>query len=703
MAQFDVTGPDGKTHTVQAPEGATEDDARAYVAQTLYPNYDPSKRTFGEKAKGLGKSVEEGITRAVMGTMALPRTAAEMMEAYRPTPPDQRPNAFLQWPSAEDFRRSYEGGSLFGKPPPRYEPAGLPERAAETVGEFLPGTGGRTAGGILSRTLRVAGPAIGSEVGGETARVISPQHEPSFRLGGALIGGGVQGLVDRPSAVKNVLDRALSGVTEQHVDQAAKLMQDASSSGINLTWPEALSKVTGRPVGSDLIRHLEASPQTDAKMAEFFANRTGQVESAVKQQTGQIAGGPAASPATIGPAVGEAAYGAARDIERQRTALVDPLYKAAETQHVPHPEIQQVVKGIDNAIAADKTGVVGKALKEFRDILVESPATPGTPAQRIAKQTPAGTIYTHIPAKPGTPESYITDIGNLDRARKYIRDKTGMPQIGGEAITKEQGKVIQDSLDDLESRMTASSPMYAAAKSLYQRATEQVVKPQLQGTPLGKLADRDLETKQAIDTLFPRAPLANSENEISAAVGKVANKNAGAANQLVRNYLETSFNTAAKDLVGGPVQSGGARFRAMIAGNNQQAKNLQAAVEALPGGQQTWQGLSRLLDVMEATGTRQNVGSRTAYNIEALKEFQPGGIAQTGAKIIAKPLEALRPINDAYTQFSMGRNMDKLANILTDPKSADMLRKIAASPKGGDRELNLIRALVYANQLTPRQ
>jgi hypothetical protein len=678
MAQIDIYGPDGKGYTVNMPEGASQDDAKAYINQTYYPNYDPSKRSFGEKAAGIGKALEEGVTRATMGTLALPRTAAEVMEKYRPTPPDQRPNAFLQWPSAEDFRKSYEeSGSLFGKPPPPYSPQGLPEQTAETVGEFLPGGGGRTAGGILSRTLRVAAPAIGSEAGGEFAKITGSRHEPEFRLGGALIGGGTQALLDRPTAVGNVLDRTLSGVTEQHVDQAAKLMQDASSSGINLTWPEALSKVTGRVVGSDLIRHLEASPQTANKMAEFFSNRAKQVSQAVGKTAEEIGPGPPASPSTIGPAVGEAAYGAARDIEKQRTALVDPLYKAAEQQHVPHPQMQQVVKNIDDAIASDKTGIVGGALKEFRDILVQQPQQ--------------------------GPPSVLTDIGNLDRARKYIRDKMGMPQVGAQAITKEQGANIQNALDDLETRMVNSSPMYAAAKNLYQRATEQVVKPQLQGTPLGELAKKDLGTKQAIDTLFPRTPLANTENEISNAVGKVANKNAGAANQLVRNYLETSFNTAAKDLIGGPVQTGGARFRAMIAGNNQQAKNLQAAVEALPNGQQTWQGLSRLLDVMEATGTRQNIGSKTAYNVEALKEFQPGGIAQTGAKIISKPLEMLRPINDAYTQFSMGRNMDKLANILTDPKSADMLRKIAASPKGGDRELNLIRALVYANQLTPRQ
>lgn len=50
MAQYDVTGPDGKTYTVNAPDGASQDDAIAFVKQSYYDKptapvvaQDPSK------------------------------------------------------------------------------------------------------------------------------------------------------------------------------------------------------------------------------------------------------------------------------------------------------------------------------------------------------------------------------------------------------------------------------------------------------------------------------------------------------------------------------------------------------------------------------------------------------------------------------------------------------------------------------------
>jgi hypothetical protein len=44
--------------------------------------------------------------------------------------------------------------------------------------------------------------------------------------------------------------------------------------------------------------------------------------------------------------------------------------------------------------------------------------------------------------------------------------------------------------------------------------------------------------------------------------------------------------------------------------------------------------------------------------------------------------------------------MNQIADILTDPSKADLLRKLAASPRGGDREFNLARALVYGTAAT---
>jgi hypothetical protein len=198
---------------------------------------------------------------------------------------------------------------------------------------------------------------------------------------------------------------------------------------------------------------------------------------------------------------------------------------------------------------------------------------------------------------------------------------------------------------------------------------------------VGKLANRDLTTKQAVDALFPKNPLPHSEIEIAEAVGKLAERNPRAASDLVRIHVESTFNQAAKDLQTGPNAANGAKFRAALIGNAQARANLQAAVEALPNGQQRWQGFNRLLDILEATGTRQGIGSRTAYNTEINKLQGAGGLARDAAKVAANPTRLLQPLVDKYEQYKLGSNLNELADILTNPRSTNLLRAAARAPQ----------------------
>jgi hypothetical protein len=150
------------------------------------------------------------------------------------------------------------------------------------------------------------------------------------------------------------------------------------------------------------------------------------------------------------------------------------------------------------------------------------------------------------------------------------------------------------------------------------RLRQQYLEP-LQRGPLGKIADKDITTQKAMNALFPANPLPNSAQEIGTAVQALVNRNPNVAGQLVRAHAESVFNEATQALQSGANQMGGAKFRAVLVGNPQQAANFEAAVRALPYGDQRLAGFNRFLDVMEATGTRQNIGSKTAYNAEFLK------------------------------------------------------------------------------------
>ena len=172
------------------------------------------------------------------------------------------------------------------------------------------------------------------------------------------------------------------------------------------------------------------------------------------------------------------------------------------------------------------------------------------------------------------------------------------------------------------------------------------------------------------------------------------------ARQLVRTHAEMIFNEAAQRLASsGPAQGGGAKFVAILRGNPQQAANLEAAVRALPNGDQVWPGFNRFLEVLEAQQFRQATGSRTAFKIPGVEDLRSGGLANNAAQIVATggfkwPQKAMQAIQN----WNIGRNLDELSRLLTDPAAANQFRAIAAAPRGSDKALALAARLsVMAN------
>lgn len=681
-----TVGASGRPRVVIGPDSGTTGNALDF--SDLIPESATDKVT--RIGKDVALSAVSGLDKGVAGLAGLPADIGGWLQEkieQGQAKVQGRPFDEVHAERAKDYvispetLASYGGQAAHANSPLRHDPTTLPGEYAQTIGEFAPNA--LVPGGAAARAWQVIAPALASETAGQLTK--GSVAEPYARFAGALAGGIGAGIASRPATAARAIQQQLpEGVTPQMVDQAQALMTQARRQGIDIAWPEALSQAAQRPVLTDTMRHLEAAPQTSAQMSEFFAGRPQQVDTAARGQFDRIAPVNNA-PSSIGPAVGEGFEGVVRDAERARTNATSPFYRAAASDHVPTPEMQAFISNIDRAIASDKTGIVGDKLREIRSLLVESPAKPGTsavPAQRVAKQTPNGQIYTTTPgtpAVPGQPERLITDIENLDRVRKYVRDKVGLPQIGADAITKEQGAAILRQLDDLKQRMLASSPDFAAGKALHQSITDRFLKPLMDGY-IGKLASKDQTTKKAIDALFPKNPLPHSEAEIADAVGQLAKRNPRAASDLVRAHVESAFNNASKDLQTGANQAGGAKFRVQLIGNSQQRANLQGAVEALPNGKQRWDGFNKFLDILEATGTRQGIGSRTAYNEQFFKEAAKGGVAGDIVKTGANPLSMGQRFVDRYQQWKLGRNLGQLADILTDPKSANMLRAIAKAP-----------------------
>ena len=566
-------------------------------------------------------------------------------------------------------------------------------RAAESVSSFLPGAaalGAESAGqvpGALARYGLI--PGVTSEAAGQLTE--GTPEEPYARVAGAMLPQTVGAGYSAAEHALNPMNRAMQGLTPTQSSAAQALLDQSRAAGAPLTVPEAVQQVTGSGTRlGDLQRVVEQSPQGAATMRPFFAKRPGQTETLAQNTLDQIAGVPP-DPHQVAPRVQAAADQTVQAANTARTQAVQPHYQAAATDRVPIDEMKDYLNRIDSMIAGDKTGIMGPELSKLRDSLIETPGKPGTPAQRIPTQTPTGaTIYRSVPATPPTPPVPITDIENLDRVRKFFRDRLDLPQWAQNATSKEEGAKIGSLLDELRSRMIAASPDFAQGKQLYQDITENAFNP-LVRSPTGQLAAAEKFPQQA-KILFSTNPLPSSEKAIGKAVRQLAQRDPEAAAQLVRMHLEQVFNEATQNNLPGANQFGGPKFIAVVSGNTQQAKNLEAAVRALPNGDVRWNALKKAMDIMQGMGTRQPVGSQTEFNRQINEFLRTGHPAAEIAATAASPGRWMHIVHDIYRNAAYGQNTANLARIFTEG-SVDDLRSLA---RAGSRSFGGQAALIGA-------
>lgn len=198
-------------------------------------------------------------------------------------------------------------------------------------------------------------------------------------------------------------------------------------------------------------------------------------------------------------------------------------------------------------------------------------------------------------------------------------------------------------------------------------------------SPIGQLANKDTTTKSAIDALFPASPVPGTANEIAETLGALARKNPMAARELVRVHLESTFNQAARNNMGGPNPGMGAKFAVAVRGGPQQAENLNAALTATLGPDGA-QGFNRYLDIVEATGRRLGQGSPTASNTEIGRELTQGGAVRETINLASGGLVGLpRAIRERYQMWQLGKNTEDIAKIIINPTADKTLKLLATA------------------------
>lgn len=724
----------------------------------------PEKSSAMDTAKDVAKSAGIGVVRGVIGLGGLVgdvtdlgakgiKKASDFISDQTGMPRYESGDSVLSnIPTSASLTKNVE--SVTGD---FYKPQTTAGHYAETIGEFAPAALAGPGGIARKAAMQAVLPGVASEAAGQATA--GSDLEPYARAAAGIAGGLGGALVSRPASAVEAIRKQLPNLPQSAIDDARSLMQTAKAKGIDLTWPEALSQVSGKPVLSDTQRILESAQGSRTRMQDFYSQRPQQFDQAALNEFGNVAPG-TRNPSQIGPQVGEAAQSHIGDVRGAINKASEPHYKQAEGILLTPSEMSHVkaIPGWTEARDAvrdnpqinwrvthlpdNSVGFLNEVKKHF-DQAAENSASKFNPgrnkqvqssnemaasalrdinlakseehaSEKIASAATKfdGKIYegqTHADAY----QKYKDETKKTDAGAAAAYEGDGFLTNSGRFVDREEAQRIVDrvspDIDPANRRTMAQRQLYAEqlpemtqnygpdnyriALEIQRQGRERFLDPLLQG-PLGRLAKKDVTTRKAIDALFPSDPLPNSHNEIGDAVSALAAKNPGAATQLVRAHMESVFNEASKNLQGGPNQFGAAKFANRLVGNIQQRANLQAAVEALPNGKQIWQGIDNFLEAAEATGTRQAKGSLTAFNAQELGAMSGGGLIGETVKTGLSPGKWWSIVSDKYGQWKLGSNLDELARIFTDPKSAPLLKRISSMPTGSREAGYLVSRLI---------
>lgn len=643
--------------------GSSPDSWDAFPTEPSKDSWDafPDKKPieYAATAKDVGKSAVTGVAKGAIALAGAPGDISNLLAkgsekignfiadklGAEPSPP----SADTVLPTNESLTKHVEDvtGEL-------YKPQTTPGHYAETVGEFVPAALAGPGGVARKLALQAALPGVASEAAGQATA--GTPLEPYARGAAAITAGGAGAILSRPGSTAEAIRKQLPNISQATVDDARSLMQTAQSKGVSLSWPEALSQVAGRPVLSDTQRILESAPGSRTRMQDFYADRPQQFDQAALNEFSKVAPGTAV-PSGVGPQVREAADQSIGDVRKTINARSEPYYKASEGVLLT-PQEMTTVRGIPGFEEA---------------------------AKAVRKDPMIGWRVEHLPDN---------SVGFLNQVKKHFDQAA---ENAGSKFNPAKNKEAQSSNEMAASAMKQigeyKSADYQIALQFQQQAREKYLQPLLDG-PLGRLAKKDVTTQKAIDVLFPSNPLPNSQHEVHDAITRLTKKNPGAAAQLVRAHMESVFNEATRSLQGGPNQFGSAGFAKKLVGNIQQRTNLEAAMTALPNGNALWQSLDNFLEAAEATGTRQAKGSLTAFNTGDMKALSGSNIIGETVKTGLSPGKWWSVVSDKWGQWKLGRNLDELARIFTDPNSAPVLKRIASMPKGSREAGYLVSRLI---------
>lgn len=640
--------------------------AKAYqeakAEENLMAGQTESVLTGGQEESSIGRKLAQSLGKGVVGVVDLVAGAPEnyrrlgeyLTTENMPVPRTSTP-ARTALTEAGVFKPEAEFntpiGRVAGFTTELAGGGGINPRNVVRAGQSLVGRGSLKPLDSFSRLGKdVSMTGVTGVAGGTTSEVLRDIGVDS-PIAQFLAIGGTMAVAGAPLALRStageIAKSGFQNITPQQIKQADDLLKFSYQQGNRLTAAEALAKVTGTNPLIATQRVVENMPRSASTMSNFMNVRP---ESNVQFMERTLA--------QVSPRVEGAERGLQRTAEqsiatakKMRTQAVDPFYKEAGKVAIPKDELSgyltdpRIKDAVDYVRSTGKYGV---------------------------KNMPENDMRVLIAAKQALDDDYKTQTASA---------------VG---IQANAGGVTWAAREKLDNFLASKSPIYAQGRDIYNQVSTDVVNPLTTGR-VGQIAEggvgeTGMRTQQGV--LMPTNPQVTTPKDIKATVQALRRQDPNAVPAWTRQSLEGIFNETAQKLQSGENQFGGAKFASTIAGNKQQRENLKALVTE-SSGIQAWNGFEKMLDVMEAQGKRQPMGSATAFNQMTAEQFKQGGVGKL-ATTAAKPSQ----LANAYDEFRMGKNAQLLAKLLTDPDGINKLKEISNNAPNSAKTRLLVNSLL---------
>lgn len=528
---------------------------------------------------------------------------------------------------------------------------GINPRNIVRAGQSMVGSGSLKPLESFSRLGRdVSMTGLTGVAGGTTTEVLRDIGVES-PIAQFLATAGTMAVAGAPLALRStageIAKSGFQNITPQQIKQADDLLKFSYQQGNRLTAAEALAQVTGTNPLIATQRVVENMPRSASTMSNFMNVRPQSnvefMERTLAQVSPRVEGAERGLQSTAEKSIATA--------EKLRTQASAPFYQEAGKVAIPKDELSGYLADPRIRGAVDK---------------VRSVDTYGV------KNMPENDMRVLIAAKQSLDDDYASQMNAMTGSQKNA------------------GAVTYAARDKLDKFLTSKSPVYKQGRDIYSQVTTDVVNPLTQGR-VGQIAESGLgetgmRTQQSV--LMPTNPQVTTPKDIKATVQALRRQDPNSVPAWTRQSLEGIFNETAQKLQSGENQFGGAKFASTIAGNKQQRENLKTLVTE-SSGIQAWNGFEKMLDVMEAQGKRQPMGSATAFNQMTAEQFKQGGVGKL-ATTAAKPSQ----LANAYDEFRMGKNAQLLAKLLTDPDGINKLKEISNTAPNSAKSRLLVNSLL---------